>query len=448
VGRRLRLRHLWLLIPFWIAAWRAGRTIGDNSFLWHVRTGLDQSLAGEVIRTDPYSFTKAGEPWRTQSWLIELGYARLEDWFGDLRWVPVFLFFAIGLVLVVVLAGLLRSGTSLMGAAIVLFLVSWVFQPYMSPRPVLVSYVIFALVGLVVAARKPPLWVVPGLLWLWASVHGSFIVGLGVLVLDAMRRRDRRSWLAVGVGVVAVSVTAHGLAIWEILYRFAINREGLEGIQEWLPPDFTNYALVATLPLLGLLMVGLATQRIEVGALWILIPMVAFALLSTRNVLPALLVMAPWLGASATVVPELAEQQLKPPLVWLTAAAIIISGVALVARPAELRSGRFPSRDLVTSLGTEPVFHRMASGGAIIYYEGSARQVFVDDRVELYGSEFLAAQRAASAGDEWRALFAEWDIAQVLLHEDEVLVRRLVDDGWTACEADDEFLVLKPVCGP
>ena len=176
---RLRLRHLWLLIPFWIGAWRAGREIADNSFLWHVRAGLDQSAAGEVLRTDPYSFTRAEEPWRTQSWLIELGYGRLESWFGGLTWVPWFLFAAISLVLLAVLAGILRSGVAVAAGAVVLGLIGWVFQPYMSPRPVLISYVLFAVLGLVVSSKRPPLWVVPGVLWLWASVHGSFVtVGL------------------------------------------------------------------------------------------------------------------------------------------------------------------------------------------------------------------------------------------------------------------------------
>ena len=84
----------------------------------------------------------------------------------------------------------------------------------------------------------------------------------------------------------------------------------------------------------------------------------------------------------------------------------------------------------------------------MIYYNGAARPVFVDDRVELYGPEFLEAQRAAAAGDDWRTLFEEWAIGQTLLHEDEVLVPRLMEDGWMICVQDDEFLILRPECAP
>ncbi len=444
--RRLRLRHLWLLIPFWIAAWRAGRDLGDNSFLWHVRAGIDQLAGGEVIRTDPYSFTQFGEPWRTQSWLIELAYGRLETWFGDLVWVNWFLFAVVTGVLIVVLAGMVRSGTALAAIAVVFALLAWIFQPYMSPRPVLVSYVLFAITGLIVSSRRPAWWAVPGIMWLWASMHGSFIVGLGILVLDGFRRRTRRAWLAVGISVVAVSATAHGAAIWEILYRFVVNREGLERIQEWQPPDFTNLALVAVLPLLGLLMVGLATQRIPSDALWIVIPMVAFALLSTRNVLPALLVIAPWLAAAAGVLPDWGESELSPPLVWATAVAVVATGLVLVAAPVVLDGERFPTRALVAQLEDGPLFHSIGPGGALIYYEGSRRPVFVDDRVELYGPDFLGEYYEAIDGIEWRSLFAARGVQQALLDDEDVLVPRLEEDGWATCATDDGFRILRPSC--
>ena len=84
VGFRSRISplHVGLAIP-WIVAVIAGRLpIRDNSFLWHVRAGSLQIDQGSVLVADPFSFTRAGEAWRTQSWLLELGYARLDDAFS------------------------------------------------------------------------------------------------------------------------------------------------------------------------------------------------------------------------------------------------------------------------------------------------------------------------------------------------------------------------------
>src|SRR6478752_615870 len=55
--------------------------LGDNSFLWHLRTGrliLDHGIPHH----DPYSFTAAGTRWIAQSWLAELMYGALDRALG------------------------------------------------------------------------------------------------------------------------------------------------------------------------------------------------------------------------------------------------------------------------------------------------------------------------------------------------------------------------------
>ena len=89
---RLTIRHLWMLPPLVALAIRAVTEIGDNSFLWHVRAGEVQLSAGEVLRSDPFSYTELGAPWRTQSWLLELVYGWLFLRTGGLQWVPTMIF--------------------------------------------------------------------------------------------------------------------------------------------------------------------------------------------------------------------------------------------------------------------------------------------------------------------------------------------------------------------
>ena len=84
--RAVRQRHVWLLAPFVALVAPLSRPISDNSFLWHVRAGTVQLDLGEVLRADPFSYTSGGEPWRTQSWLAELGYGWLERTFDGVGW--------------------------------------------------------------------------------------------------------------------------------------------------------------------------------------------------------------------------------------------------------------------------------------------------------------------------------------------------------------------------
>lgn len=446
MAARLRLRHLWFFVPFWALAIRAGRDILDNSFLWHVQAGTDQLAAGEVLRTDLYSLTAVGEPWRTQSWLIELGYARLEGWFADLAWVPWFVYAVAALTLGLVLSAVWSRTGPTFGAAIVLLTVGWVAQPYVHPRPALLSFALFAVIGLLIAMQRPPLWVVPGLLWLWAALHGSFVLGALFLVLDAIRRRSRMEFAAVGVGMVAGTLTAHGVAVWEILYEFFQNRDGLSLIQEWRPPDFTTPWLAGFLVAVALLMVGFAHGKLAPTSLWIVIPAVVLGMSSARSVLPALLVLAPWLGDASRAIPDPAESHASPFVAWATAFVLIVSAATVLAQPIQVTPELLPSAEARDALAPAPLFNSVGVGGALIYADAGDRPVFIDDRVELYGSEFLRRYAGAAEGREWQELFADYGVRQALLSIDSDLRSRLDDAGWVTCYEDDYFVVAAERC--
>src|SRR5262249_15517325 len=53
------------------------RLFGDPGALWHIVVGQRILASHEFIRTDPFSFTHAGDPWVPQSWLCECGLALL-----------------------------------------------------------------------------------------------------------------------------------------------------------------------------------------------------------------------------------------------------------------------------------------------------------------------------------------------------------------------------------
>ena len=212
--RRVSTVHLFMLLP-WIGIVVAARQpIRDNSFLWHIRAGDLQVEAGRVLTVDPFSSTFAGKPWRTQAWLADLLYSWLHTIAG-LSFVPWLI--ALASLVAVSYVGLAaaRASTSGVAAAVLITMVAWIGVGFLSPRPVLFSYALLA--ALAVILERPRLrWSIPLLLWLWASLHGSFIVGLGLIVLTALARK-RRFGRDLGAAVVAVSVTAHGLGTWMTL---------------------------------------------------------------------------------------------------------------------------------------------------------------------------------------------------------------------------------------
>jgi len=63
----------------------AARGVADPDVWWHLRTGQLIIQNHQVFHADPYSFTRAGQPWINHEWLSEVamyGVYRLAGWGG------------------------------------------------------------------------------------------------------------------------------------------------------------------------------------------------------------------------------------------------------------------------------------------------------------------------------------------------------------------------------
>ncbi len=443
--RRLSVRHLWMLPAFAGLAWAASLPLDDNSFLWHVRAGTLQIDSGEVLRQDPFSFTEAGAPWRTQSWLVELGYGWLENLTGGIGWVPLMTFLAATATLVLTAAAVYARTRAPAVTGLVVLMVAWQAAPFMNPRPVLFSYLLLAAMVAVLSRRDPPLWVVPLLVWCWAAVHGSFVIGIGIVALDAIRRRSRQEFVAAGLAGLAASLTAHGLGAWETLLRFFQSRGALGLIQEWGPPDFTNpFLLPFVLSLVGIL-VAAAIGRIDVWDLVLVVPFLGFGLLAERNVFPALLVLAPWAAMALPLGQTARDGRRREPVILnlaLVGVLVVFSVIGLL-RPQELSEERFPIGGALGAVDEGPLFHDAAVGGYLIYSEWPARLVFIDDRAELYGEEGIRRFADLRVGTDAETVLAGLGIEQVLIDPGLPLATVLGSSGWSECYRDESFVVLK-----
>ncbi|MCP4965141.1 MAG: hypothetical protein GY926_07885 [bacterium] len=443
--KRLRVSHLRFFVPFILLAWRASLPIGDNSFLWHVRAGTLQLDQGNVLTTDVFSFTAAGEAWRTQSWLAELGYGWLENLTGGIGWVPAMKFLAMSLTVALLalvvhnVAGR-RSGVTLAG----LLLLVWQAAPFGIARPALLGFVLLASVVAFSHLERRPLWLLPLLFWFWASVHGMFVVGLGYLFLDAMRRRSRRQVVAVVISGVATAFTAHGLGAWWILLQFGRSRGALDLIREWLPPDFSNPFLLPLLVVIIGIMVAGTLGRLSPDDLWIMVPFVAFGLLAERNVWPAVIVLVP-LAAVAFNKGPAEPRALRPePVVvnWVIAALLIAVAFVGLSQEATLNEDRFPVAAAVAALEPGPLFNGSAVGGFLIYDDWPEHHVFIDDRAELYGEAGFQRFQDLKSGIGVHETFAELDIQQAIINVEWPLVGHLELLGWQYGYEDEFFVVM------
>ncbi len=440
--KRFDIRHLYVLIPIaGFAMLSFMRSIGDASFLWHVRAGELQMVTGRVLAVDPFSFTAGGETWRTQSWLPDLVYAYLEATLGGVGWAPI-------LVGVVGAATLAITGISAYGncrdtvvTGIWVAIATWLLVPFAQPRPVVISYLLLASLVLVISRGAALQWTVVPILWVWSGVHGSWIIGLGLLTLWAIERRSPKLGLLLATSAATTALTAHGLGAWMIVSTFVRNAGALNYIQEWRPPDFADIAQAPYLLVVASLLVAAVVGRIQIRALWVVLPLLVFGLTSRRAVPVAALVLVPF--ASRWVFHRMLwRRSAWTPIPGLLAVAIAgLVGATLVGSERRIEPTEFPNDLAIEAVAGRRAFHGMAVGGYLIFRDQPGSFVYIDDRAELYGERRFADHSAALRGD-YEGLFDRLDIEVAIVEPDWPLTKILLRNGWLTEYQDERFLVV------
>src|SRR5690606_7953614 len=439
VSRRpsITIWHAALFLPWVVAAVSLRRTFNDNSYMWHVRAGDLQIADGAVITTDPFSYTMLGTPWRTQSWLAELAYSRIDDVAGlDGARVLVTLLAA----LLFVLLGLIAYRQSRSVISVVLCLVgsAIVIAGFLVPRPVIFSFPLMAAVVLADGDRRLR-WGLPLLLWVWASVHGSFAIGLAYLGLRAIGRGLgwRRLFELVFIGLPTL-LTAHGLGALEVLMDFFGNREALGYISEWATPELLSFPLLPLfLGILALIWLGMR-GNLRLSAWRVVVPFLALAFSANRAVPPA------WIGRA----PVISRVRLPTPTspargpIAATLGGVLLVGPFLLPFETVIDETRFPV-EAAKHLETERVFHDDAVGGWLVYTQWPDRLVYIDDRAELFGERIGLFFNLRNARADWREEFAQFGIEEALLRGQDPLTRLLVAEGWRTTYEDEDFVVLR-----
>jgi hypothetical protein len=437
-SRRLaNISHVWLLVPWLGIVLAARRPIRDNSFLWHVQAGHLQQSSGQVLVTDPFSLAFYGEPWRTQSWLLELIYARLGD---GLEWVGSFVGIMAGLTLLAAGVAIYQSTRSIRLTGGLMIWLELLALPYFAPRPVIVSFVFLSLLLVVLRSRRLR-WAIPLLLWVWASMHGSFVLGIGLVVLDGLARRDRRRVTDVIAGTVAVSITAHGWHVWEILLTFLGSSDGLGYLTEWAAPDVLSPQVLPFTALVVAMYVVATRGGLRTRILWVVAPFVVFGLSTSRAIMPAGLVLMVYLAAGVGRVKPRTDQPSAVATVLVVALAVVPLTLSF-AHSSQLDPVRFPVA-LAASLEDLPTFHDDVVGGYLIFRGEAPSRVLFDDRADLYPEDFFGSLVTVRSGTPlWQPFFQKYEIDQVLIRHSDGLARALEESGeWVEVASDAEFTI-------
>ncbi len=267
----------------------------DSDAGWHIRNGEAILLTAHLPRTDPYSFTRAGQPWYAWEWLADAAVGGIHRSHGlngvggvyDAAiaagvWLWFRLHWALG-------------GNFLIACAMAPLLLSTCNIHWLA-RPHVLSW-IFLLLALF--PRRPNLIVVALVTALWANLHASFFFApLIALLFLGQELIESKFHLSVGVAyyLKAFTVTAlapllnpYGVNLYLHVFRYLTDTELLSRIGEFQSFDFHSAGAgqILAAVLLGIIggTLALTERRFDHFALSVLIT--AMALRSARA-LPAL----------------------------------------------------------------------------------------------------------------------------------------------------------------
>jgi hypothetical protein len=448
-------------LALWLLLLVGGRSsfFGDPGTFWHVATG-EHILAEGFIATDPYTFTFAGAWWIPAQWLAEVAMALAHHLGG---------FDALLLGAVTILAAvyawlavrLFRTGLHPILVAGVIGLGLGASSSNFHVRPLLFTIACMALTTILlldVDAGTVPLHrlllLVP-LCVLWTNVHGGVLGGIATVAVTAAGwvaarviglRSPVQSWSDAGcLGAViagcglATLVNPYGLdqlRTWQLILGPSFQKI----VQEHTPLDPTRvhtWPIFALAALYAFLLLGVPWRDVRVS--WLL-PLV-WLVLTLDRVRHAPLFGVVTLAALASVWPStrwaawlsrhrpeyyspgaerpvpLWAELLLPALAVLTAFALEVAHVpvpVIGAGWARIDPERWPVGLLDVLKHQEPgpgqpnhLFNDYYDGGFVIYYAPGYR-VFVDDRNEVFGAEWMEQFIRASHESTAKAI-ASWE---------------------------------------
>lgn len=474
----------WIFLGVWLVLLVGGRSrfFQDPGTFWHVAVG-DRIIESGFFDTDPYTFTFQGQRWIPHQWLGEctMAVAHKIGGFDSLL-------LGTATLLAAVYCGigvrLMRAGIHPSVVAVILALGIASSSGHFHIRPHLATIAGMAIVmvyltdvenGRIAIGRL--VWLIP-VIWLWSNIHGGALGGLATIALAIggwtlarlIKRespiKDRGDFVrVVGIWLACVATCFANPYFyrlpwsWIEIYQMSslptiIREHSRLNIHEWAGITVVGFGVVyclllSTVPirkmrvtwLLPIVWLALATMRVRHAPLFSVLGLIAIADFFPHTRIAAYLVRqksdlyAP-AGNEPPVGPLSEARPFAIPAAILFLALLLqIAGapVPVLGRGwAQLDPKIWPI-ELVAELrghqydrpaGTR-IFCEYTYGGFIIYHAPGYR-VFIDDRCELFGDDFLLKfvwtkdwlsgdmfESPAEPFAEWQAQYGSFDLALV-----------------------------------
>jgi hypothetical protein len=420
---------------------------------YHVRAGELTFRTGDLVLIDPFTFTRAGDPWLNQQWAAQLIFAsahRVLGWAG----VGITYAAALGSGFSLLYRSCRRAEATPRTAALLTLLGFLVASGSLAARPQALAVPLFTGTWLLLGRRDRWTWLVPILALVWANVHGSFVLA-PLLVVFALgddlieRRPAARTLLLLLATVVATLVTPFGPSVWSYAVEISTSETIRNGVAEWRPPSPLSIS-GAPFWLSGVIVLGTAVRKrravrpIDIARLIVFFALGVPALRGTLWwALAAPPVISRWFRTTEQSKGD-PESVRRDPMRVIAATFVL----ALLPIALFLRRGVDPVTGTTQRLAADApevlvdaTRSALPLGSRLLVYQPFASWfefslpedlVMVDSRIELFpDTVWDDYDRVITAGDGWERILDDHRIAGVVLPPRAVLRGKLRGaHGW------------------
>ncbi len=465
--------------------------LSDGDTGWHIRTGEWILKHGAVPRVDLFSFTKPHQPWFAWEWAWDVLFAVIHQAWG-LSGVAFVNVLVLGL-FSVLLFRLIRRYTDndVLSIAFTLLaligsLIHWHARPHLFSW-LLVLIFLHVLLSVEKGNSKALYWL-PLVTLIWTNIHGSFFIGIALLVTSAAAEalqvafepggswaaasRKSRQYLVCAAGCALVTfINPYGWHLHQHIVRYLSSAKLMDNIQEYQSISFhhapaTFFECMLVLGVAGA--VRAFQKRCFFGPLSILL-WAHLGLVSARNIPIFLMIAAPY--AAAVCVDALNHLKTLP---WTANIGSVCSEIAVNFKTMD-RVGRWHLVSLaaiafisVSFASSSPGFRGEfnpksfpASGipvieaahisrlftsdqwGDYLIYRDPARRVFMDGRSDFYGDDFVTLyQHIVNANYDWESNLRRYAVDAVMVKPDDAIATALKESPRWKLLFDDGSVVI------
>jgi len=453
--------------------------LNDGDTGYHIRAGEHIIKTRSIPTFDMFSLHTPPLPWTAHEWLSEVWMALLHRLLGLTGIVAFFALLLAGTTYL--LFRILRSyQTNILLATTMTILALASSQLHWLARPHLFSFLLMVIFHYLIESwhcnRENRLYLLPPIMLLWVNLHGGFVGGfilLGAYLIgnlvslpslqpverQALLRKLKGLTVAIVASLAVCLINPYGYRILLFPFRLVSDRFIMNHVSEFLSPNFHEWMPFKYLLLLLIAIFALSKKTMEPTELVVILIFTNMALYSVRYVPLFALITAPILtrkadeargeigGRVAKFLRDRSEKMARvdarttghiwPATAVFTVAAAILSGQishAFDEKVLPVAACEFLMQEKIAG----NMFNSDEFGDYLIYRNSPSYRVFIDGRLDMYGSARLKEYNQVIGFEPgWESILDKYGVTWILFGSNTRFSRFLLKDrNWTLIYSD------------